>query len=93
MAAKRTSELIPFCHQIPLDVCEIKINFEPNEGIIEVNCVVKTCHRTGVEMEAMIGASHAALTVYDMLKALSPYIEIHSVKLIEKTGGKSHIKS
>jgi len=92
MASKRTADLIPFCHQIPLDVCDIKITFHAKESCIEVNCITKTTHKTGVEMEALVGASHAALTIYDMLKALSPRIEIASIKLIEKTGGKSDFK-
>lgn len=92
MAAKKTPELIPFCHQVPLDSCEIKVDILRQTSSIQINCIVKTAHKTGVEMEALIGASHAALTIYDMLKAASHDIEIKSIQLMEKTGGKSHFK-
>jgi cyclic pyranopterin monophosphate synthase len=92
MAAKRTHELVPFCHPLPLDVCRVEI--EPQEkGTIRVRCSVSVHHRTGVEMEALTGATVAALTVYDMCKALSHEIEITNVRLLEKTGGKQDYKS
>lgn len=87
MAAKRTHELIPFCHPLPLDNCSIEIE-AARGGTIRVVCRVAVQHRTGVEMEALTGASVAALTVYDMCKALSHDIEITAVRLLEKTGGK-----
>jgi cyclic pyranopterin phosphate synthase len=87
MAAKRTSELIPLCHALPLDDCRITIRLEEDGARIE--CEAKTEHRTGVEMEALTGASVAALTLYDMCKAISHHIEIRQVRLLEKTGGKS----
>lgn len=87
MAAKKTHELIPFCHPLPLDNCSIEIEDEGG-GSIVIRCRVSVHHRTGVEMEALTGASVAALTIYDMCKALSHDIEISQVRLIEKTGGK-----
>ncbi len=86
MAAKRTSELIPFCHPIGLDNCKLEISAAP--GGIRILCTASVQGRTGVEMEAMTGASVAALTVYDMCKALSHDIEITTVRLLAKTGGK-----
>lgn len=85
-AVKRTSDLIPFCHPLPIE--SIKIAPEVTESGLDIRCTVKVTHKTGVEMEAMTGASVAALTVIDMCKALSPAIEIVSVKLLAKTGGK-----
>lgn len=86
MAAKKTDQLIPLCHSLPLDVCTITIALEGEEAVID--CAVATSHKTGVEMEALTGASVAALTLYDMCKALSHGIEIRMVRLLEKTGGK-----
>jgi cyclic pyranopterin phosphate synthase len=87
MGAKQTSSLIPLCHPLPLDDCRIEISFSGNEALIR--CACKTTARTGVEMEALTGATIAALTLHDMCKALDPAIVIHGVRLIEKTGGKS----
>ena len=88
MGAKRTHELIPFCHPLGLSNCQITIELdEDNRAIVE--CVCKVHHRTGVEMEALTGASIAALTIYDMCKALSHEIVIRDTRLISKTGGKS----
>ena len=87
MAAKRTHELIPFCHPLPLEDCQIKVEWgDANEIVIE--CSVRATHKTGVEMEALTGATMAALTVYDMCKALTHGIEIRDVALLSKTGGK-----
>lgn len=86
MAAKRTSDLIPFCHPLALDHCTLDVGAAP--GGIRIVCTVSVQHRTGVEMEALTGATVAALTVYDMCKALSHDIEITSVRLLAKTGGK-----
>ena len=86
MGAKRTHELIPFCHPLPLDNCSLEI--EERRGEIVIRCQGSVHHRTGVEMEALTGASIAALTIYDMCKALSHEIEITSVRLVQKTGGK-----
>lgn len=91
MAAKRTSELIPFCHPIGLDNCKFSINInDANEVVVE--CLATVTAKTGVEMEALTGASVAALTIYDMCKALSHDIIIRETRLIEKTGGKSDYK-
>jgi cyclic pyranopterin phosphate synthase len=87
MAAKRTHDLIPFCHPLPLEDCKIEIKWgAPHEVVIE--CSVRATHKTGVEMEALTGASVAALTIYDMCKALTHGIEIRDVALLSKTGGK-----
>jgi cyclic pyranopterin monophosphate synthase len=91
MAAKRTSELIPFCHPLPLEHCNIEIT-TPRAGVIIVRCRVETHHKTGVEMEALTGASIAALTIYDMCKALSHQIRIERVRLVSKTGGKRTVR-
>jgi cyclic pyranopterin monophosphate synthase len=88
MAAKRTHELIPFCHPLPLENCRVTIEHGRATELI-VRCEVAVHHRTGVEMEALAGATVAALTIYDMCKALSHDIEIASVRLLEKTGGKA----
>lgn len=87
MAAKRTHELIPFCHPLGLDNCKITIDLD-KDGRAQIDCHCKVHHRTGVEMEALTGASIAALTVYDMCKALSHDIIIRETRLISKTGGK-----
>lgn len=90
LAAKRTGELIPMCHPLGLD--HVEIVFEAiSEEELEVRCRASCSGRTGVEMEAMTGASVAALTVYDMTKALTKGIRIVSVELLEKTGGKSGV--
>jgi cyclic pyranopterin monophosphate synthase len=86
MAAKRTHELIPFCHPLGLEQCRIEIEHTRNE--IVVRCRVSVHHRTGVEMEALTGASLAALTLYDMCKALSHELTITGVRLVEKSGGR-----
>jgi cyclic pyranopterin phosphate synthase len=86
MAAKKTHELIPFCHPLGLDNC--KINIEVSDGAAVVDCRCKVHHKTGVEMEALTGATVAALTVYDMCKALSHDIVIGETRLMSKTGGK-----
>ncbi len=85
-AAKRTHELIPFCHPLGLDNCQLQIGQRGAE--ITVRCEVSVHHRTGVEMEALTGAAVAALTIYDMCKALSHDIEITSVRLLAKSGGR-----
>jgi len=87
MAAKRTHELIPFCHPLGLENCRITIDMN-DDGGAQIDCHCKVTHRTGVEMEALTGASIAALTVYDMCKALSHDIVIRETRLISKTGGK-----
>ncbi len=86
-AAKRTSELIPMCHPIPLS--KIDVSCEVTKGGVEVRSIARTTAVTGVEMEALVAASVAALTVYDMCKALDKGIEIREVVLERKSGGKS----
>jgi cyclic pyranopterin monophosphate synthase len=87
MAAKKTSELIPLCH--PLALTGIKVDLDLEEGGVRITSNVRTADRTGVEMEALVAASVAALTVYDMCKAVDKGIRIESVELISKIGGKS----
>jgi cyclic pyranopterin phosphate synthase len=87
LAAKRTHELIPFCHALPLDGIRIGIDWH-GERELRIQCTVRTTARTGVEMEALTGATVAALTVYDMSKALSHAIVIGPAKLLGKQGGK-----
>ncbi|MGB1128796.1 MAG: cyclic pyranopterin monophosphate synthase MoaC [Haloferula sp.] len=87
MGAKQTSQLIPLCHPLPLTSVKIDIQFA--EQTATIRCTVKTTGRTGVEMEALTGANIAALTLYDMCKALDKGITITDMRLIEKTGGKS----
>ncbi len=86
-AAKKTSDLIPLCHQLPL--AHVGVQFEIESDGIEIIASASTTAQTGVEMEAMTAASVAALTIYDMTKALDKAIEIREVHLLEKTGGKS----
>jgi len=86
LAVKRTSDLIPFCHPLPVE--KIRFQCELVGGTAVILCTVACTARTGVEMEALTGASVAALTVYDMCKALSLGMEIREIKLLEKTGGR-----
>ena len=88
-AAKRTHELIPFCHPLGIEKCKVEIVMQGNEAI--VTCTVGVHHKTGVEMEALTGASLAALTIYDMCKALSHDIVISETRLVEKRGGKTDV--
>ncbi len=87
LAAKKTGDLIPLCHPLGLDNCQIKIHLDENQYVV-IDCTATVSARTGVEMEALVGASIAALTVYDMCKALSHDIVIQETKLMAKTGGK-----
>jgi cyclic pyranopterin phosphate synthase len=87
-AAKRTAEWIPMCHALALEHVEIAFA-TPAEDLLEVRCSVACSGPTGVEMEALVGASAAALTVYDMTKALSAGIALERVELLEKDGGRS----
>ena len=91
MAAKKTSELIPLCHPLPLTKVDIDIQLNEDQKVI-IRCTAKVTGKTGVEMEALTGASVAALTVYDMCKGISQNMCIEQTRLIEKTGGKSDIK-
>jgi cyclic pyranopterin phosphate synthase len=89
MAAKRTHELIPFCHPLGIENCKLAIDMDGDDAVIR--CTVSVHHKTGVEMEALTGASVAALTVYDMCKALSHDMVIAETRLVEKRGGKSDV--
>ncbi len=88
MAAKKTSELIPLCHPIGMDDCQIRIRLKRNREVV-IDCYTAVTHKTGVEMEALTGASIAALTIYDMCKGVSHDIVIKETRLVEKRGGKS----
>ncbi|WP_371379954.1 cyclic pyranopterin monophosphate synthase MoaC [Sporomusa aerivorans] len=93
MGAKQTAGVIPMCH--PLMLSSVNISFDINEpaSSITINCEVKTTGKTGVEMEAISGAGIAAMTIYDMSKAIDRWMEITDIKLLEKSGGKSgHVK-
>lgn len=87
MAAKKTGELIPLCHPLGLDNCNIAISVNEQQEVV-IDCTATITAKTGVEMEALTGASIAALTIYDMCKAMSHDIVIKETRLIEKTGGK-----
>ena len=87
MAAKRTAELIPLCHTLPLDAVSVDLTLE-DDGV-EITATVKTTGRTGAEMEALTAVSVAALTIYDMAKAVDKGMRIEAVRLVRKTGGKS----
>lgn len=91
MAAKKTGELIPLCHPLGLDNCKIDIHINEQQHVV-IDCTASITAKTGIEMEALTGASVAALTIYDMCKALSHDIVIKETKLMEKTGGKSDFK-
>jgi cyclic pyranopterin phosphate synthase len=90
MAAKRTDELIPFCHPLGIERCAIDIRVDGPQDVV-IRCTVGVHHKTGVEMEALTGATVAALTVYDMCKALSHEIEIVSTRLVHKSGGRRNL--
>ena len=89
MGAKRTSDLIPMCHILPITNCRIHFDMDPDECAIYCECTVKVTGKTGVEMEALTGVSVALLTVYDMCKAMDKTMEIGEIYLVKKTGGKS----
>ena len=90
MAVKRTHELIPFCHPLPIDGCRIAVAWRDARSL-RIECAVRTTHRTGVEMEALTGATVAALTVYDMCKALSHAIVLGPARLVGKRGGRRDV--
>ena len=92
LAVKRTHELIPFCHPLGVERCDFSIEFA-NDTDLAIRCEVAVSHKTGVEMEALTGATVAALTVYDMCKALSHAIVIADVRLLEKSGGKRRVRA
>jgi cyclic pyranopterin monophosphate synthase len=88
-AAKRTDELIPLAHQLPLTKVGAEIDVDPAAGTVTVVAEARTTDRTGVEMEALVACSVAALTVYDMVKGIEPGVVIERVELLDKTGGKA----
>ncbi|WP_367110001.1 cyclic pyranopterin monophosphate synthase MoaC [uncultured Psychrobacter sp.] len=92
MAAKRTHDLIPLCHSLPLDKIGLTFDYDDEQSSIKVSAIVKVTHKTGVEMEALTAVSVACLTIYDMTKAISHDIVIDNIHLVEKTGGKSDYK-
>jgi cyclic pyranopterin phosphate synthase len=89
MAAKRTAELIPLCHPLPLAAVTVDAVTLPDDNAVEITATVKVTGRTGVEMEAMTAASIAALTIYDMCKAIDRAMLVSSIRLVHKSGGKS----
>jgi len=89
MAAKRTGELIPLCHPIPLTDVEVRFSLDERAGIIDIEATAKCIGRTGVEMEALTAVSVAALTIYDMAKAVERTMVIGEIRLVRKSGGKS----
>ena len=91
LAVKRTHELIPFCHPLAIERCDITAEFV-NDTDLQIRCTVAVSHKTGVEMEALTGASIGALTVYDMCKALSHEIVVADLRLVEKSGGKRKVR-
>jgi cyclic pyranopterin monophosphate synthase len=91
-AAKRTAELIPLCHTLPLSFVDVAASVDAGAGVVELVAEARTSARTGVEMEAMTAASVAALTVYDMVKGVERGVEVASVVLLEKTGGREDWK-
>jgi cyclic pyranopterin phosphate synthase len=89
MAAKRTHELIPLCHQIPLEVVEISFHPEPSKGKLGIQSRAVTSAKTGVEIEAMVAAAVAAMTIYDMAKSIDRGMSIDVLRLVRKSGGRS----
>ena len=89
MGAKRTSELIPMCHPLPIQKCSVDYELDESNGIIRAFCTVKTEGKTGVEMEALTGVQVTLLTIYDMCKAIDKHMVMSNIHLVEKTGGKS----
>ena len=91
MAAKKPGDLIPLCHPIGMDNCQIDIHLNDAKEVV-IDCTARVFAKTGIEMEALTGASVAALTIYDMCKAFSHDIQIRQIQLMEKTGGKRDFK-
>ncbi len=90
-AAKRTSEWIPLCHPLPLELVEVELEPEPDRLSLRIRCRARATARTGVEMEALVGASAAALCIYDMTKALDKGVTIQELRLLRKSGGRSGV--
>ena len=92
LAAKKTSDLIPYCHPIPIDDVKLHFTLNENDHLIEIKAQVKTVWKTGVEMEALAAASVASLTIYDMLKPIDESLSIESLKVLEKQGGTKNLQ-
>lgn len=88
IAAKKTSDILPLCHPLPLEKCAFDIRMDESGEVVIIECEVATHHRTGVEMEALAGVNGAALAIYDMCKGISHDIVIRETRLMKKTGGK-----
>ncbi|MEW6723902.1 MAG: cyclic pyranopterin monophosphate synthase MoaC [Bacillota bacterium] len=89
MAAKGTHQLIPMCHPLLLEGVDLSFSTDPERGLVEIEAVVRTTGKTGAEMEALTAVSVAALTIYDMCKAIDREMTIDAIRLVEKSGGKS----
>ena len=89
LGVKKTSELIPLCHPLPIDHTATKIILNENNNTLEVYCVVSAVAKTGVEMEAIVGVNTALTTIYDLSKIINPHLRIDNVRLLIKEGGKS----
>ena len=89
MAAKRTSDLIPLCHQITLTQCSVDFTLLESEHTVETTCTTEVAYKTGVEMEALTGATVALLTIYDMCKAIDRGMKITQIQVVSKSGGES----
>ena len=87
---RKTSDLIPLCHPLPLD--QVVVDIEMHGSTIFIECTCRVTHKTGVEMEALMGATVAALTIYDMVKAVSHQVEITGTRLVAKSGGKRRVE-
>lgn len=92
MGAKKTADLIPLCHPLPLEKCQLEFTYLDDDAQLVITAYTEVTHKTGIEMEALTAVSVAALTVYDMCKALSHELIIEDIRLLEKTGGKNHVK-
>lgn len=92
MGAKKTADLIPLCHPLPLEKCHLEFNYDTDDSVLTITAYAEVTHKTGIEMEALTAVSVASLTVYDMCKALSHELIIQDIRLLEKTGGKSDVK-
>ena len=89
MGAKQTSSLIPLCHPLPITSVEVDFDTDPEKGIVRIGALAKVTGQTGIEMEALTAVSIAALTIYDMCKAVDKEMEIGQIKLLKKSGGRS----
>jgi len=91
MAAKQTPHIIPLCHPIPIGDIKVEFNLDEQNSTVEITTTVKSTGKTGVEMEALTATAVAALTIYDMCKAVDPAMRIENIRLIRKSGGKSGV--